>query len=412
MLVREAIEERLLGPEEPGAGSAARLPRSLKLDRASVRTALYRRLAASRLFALGGKSGALRSAQARSGRPFSPDVRQRVIVKALVSRHAGAQRGAALAKHVSYLGRSGAGVEGERPVFFDRSEDRVDAAEGTRGWVEDRHHFRFIISPEHSDRIRNLRGYVREVMGRVSADLGEPELNWIGTCHFDTGQPHAHVLVRGKRADGRDLVIPREYIGYGFRARAQEHAQELLGDLSRVDAEKRIWRETEANRFTSFDRRLLAAVDERGLVPDGVGGSDAWAALTRGRLQHLERLGLATREGGAYRLDSEIETKLRTLQIRQDIIRTLNQRRLEGTRDVRELGPEPVRGRVVSSGFHDELGTQPYTIVRDEAGAEHYAQLGSGVAPPKAGELATLARGHRGAARVLSADRGDPELSR
>jgi type IV secretory pathway VirD2 relaxase len=412
MLVREAIEERLTGPEARSGGSVARLPRSMKLDRASVRTALYRRLAASRLFALGGRSGALRAAQARSGRPFQADIRQRVIVKALVSRHAGAQRGAALAAHVRYLGRTGAGVEGERPTFFDRREDAVDAAERTQGWTEDRHHFRFIVSPEHGDRIRDLRAYVRQVMERVSADLGEPGLTWIGTCHFDTAQPHAHVLVRGRRADGRDLVIPREYIGYGFRARAQEHAQELLGDLSRVDAEKRIWRETEANRFTGFDRRLLAVVDQRGLVSDGVGGSDAWAALTRGRLKHLERLGLATRVGESYRLDGDMELRLRTMQMRQDVIRTLNQRRLEGARDVRELGPEQVRGRVVRSGFHDELGTEPYAVVRDGAGTEIYARLAFGGTPPVVGRTVVLSRTARGLGQVqdFAAGRPGPEL--
>ena len=48
----------------------------------------------------------------------------------------------------------------------------------------------------------------------------------------------------GRRAEGRDLVIPRDYVADGFRARAQEAAQERLGDLSRLDAERRIWRET------------------------------------------------------------------------------------------------------------------------------------------------------------------------
>jgi len=77
----------------------------------------------------------------------------------------------------------------------------------------------------HGDRIADLKNYTREVMRRVAEDLGQPELPWIGTCHFDTDQPHAHVLVRGKRASGKDLVIPRDYIGYGFRARAQEVAR-------------------------------------------------------------------------------------------------------------------------------------------------------------------------------------------
>lgn len=411
MLVSEAFEARLEARRSEGA--IARLPRSLKLDRGGVRTALLQRLSASKAFTLGQKSGTLRAAQARSGRPFRPDVRQRVIVKALVSRHAGGLPGAALAAHVRYLGRSGAGVEGERPTFFDRSEDGVDAATQTRGWTDDRHHFRFIISPEHGDRLRDLQGYVREVMARVSADLGEPGLDWIGNCHFDTDQPHGHVLVRGRRADGRDLVIPRQYIGYGFRARAQEVAQERLGDLSRPDAERRIWRETTTDRFTGFDRRLLAVLDERGTVPDGVGAGDTWAALSRGRLRHLERLGLAARNGDRYRLDPELEPKLKGLQLRQDVIRTLNQRRLDGGREVRELGSAAVRGEVVRRGFHDELAAQPYAVVRDAAGVEHYARLGFAATPPEVGSTVTLARNDRGTAQVqaLASGRGGPDQS-
>ena len=381
MLIREAIQSRLSagGGQEPEAVQV-RLPLSLKPDRVNVRTGLMRRLASSRAFALGDRSGVLRAAQGRSGRAFRLDVRQRVIVKALVSRHIGkgAERAAALAAHVSYLGRSGAGVEGARPEFFDRATDDVRPAAETGGWSEDRHHFRFIISPEHGDRIEDLKGYVREVMGRVSADLGQPDLKWLATCHYDTDQPHAHVLVRGRRGDGRDLVIPRDYIGYGFRARAQEVAQERLGDLSRVEAERRIWKETGADRFTGFDRRLLSAADANGMVEDGVGVNDAWAALTRGRLRHLEGLGLAVRAGRRYRLDGEMETKLRTLQARRDIIRTLNQRRLEGAREVRPLGTERVRGVVVKSGFHDEAGAAPFVVVKDAARVEHYARVRAG----------------------------------
>ncbi|MBA4793652.1 MAG: relaxase/mobilization nuclease domain-containing protein [Phenylobacterium sp.] len=411
MLVRQAIEARLSGANgREEEGPRVRLPRSMKRDRQGVRTALYQRLAASRLFALGDRSGVLKAAQGRSGRAFRLDVRQRVIVKALVCRHKGkgAVRGAALARHVAYLGRSGAGVEGARPEFFDRDAEGLNAVERTGGWGADRHHFRFIISPEHGDRIDDLKGYVGEVMARVSADLGEPGLAWIGTCHFDTDQPHAHVLVRGKRDDGRDLVIPRDYIGYGFRARAQEVAQERLGDLSRAEAERRIWKETGVDRFTGFDRRLLAAADQDGLVDDGVGRSDAWAALTRGRLRHLEKLGLASPFGHRYRLAADLEVKLRTLQIRQDVIRTLNQRRLEGARNVQQLGDQKVRGRVVRSGSHDELGGAAYVIVRDRAGTEHYARLAFGRSSPKLGAQVELMPGPKGA-QILGLGRSTAE---
>lgn len=405
MQVRTAIEARLT-QSSPGDVSnlRVRLPTRLKSDKTSVRVAMFQRLAASRLFAYGDRSGCLRAAQNRSGRPFRLDVRQRVMVKALVSRHMGKgfARGAALAAHVSYLGRAGAGEDGAQAEFFGASREIVDGSAATEGWAKDRHHFRFIISPEHGDRIADLKGYTREVMGRVGEDLGEPTLNWIAVCHFDTDQPHAHVLVRGRRADGRDLVIPRDYIGYGFRARAQEVAQERLGDLSRQDAERRIWRETEADRFTAFDRRLMAAVDADGSVADGVGGTDAWTALTRGRLRHLERLGLATPVGRRYRLDPDMEPKLRRLQLSRDVIRTLNQRRLEGARGVSQLGREAVTGRVVKAGFHDELGGSPYVVVRTTAGQEFYGRLGVGRAAPALGKTVTLQLDQRGVAQVLS----------
>ena len=403
MTVRREMEDRLgAASTAPSDGPHVRLPTAPGKDANGVRTGLLRRLAGSRTFALGDRAGVLRAAQNRSGRPFRLDVRQKVIVKALVSRHVGrgAGRGAALGKHVAYLGRAGAGADGARSEFFDARAEGLDASGETAAWGADRHHFRFILSPEHGERLA-LKAYVREVMARVCADLGDDKLAWVATCHYDTDQPHAHVLLRGRRTDGRDLVIPRDYIGYGFRARAQEVAQERLGDLSRVEAERRVWRETGADRFTGLDRRLLSGRDAEGMVDDGVGATDAWAALTRGRLRHLETLGLATREGGRYRLVDDLEPRLRTLQVRRDVIRTLNQRRLEGARDIRVFQSGVVRGRVVRTGFHDEAGASPWAVVRDQDGVEHYARLATGSPSLKIGATATLRRGETGLAQAL-----------
>ena len=404
MLIRDAIQSRVLarGARDPEVIQVD-LPLSLKTERLNVKNGMLKRLASSKAFFLGNRSGVLKAAQNRSGRAFRLDVRQRVVVKALVSRHAGkgADRAAALAKHVIYLGRSGAGLDSARPEFFDRERDGLRPQSEIDHWCDDRHHFRFIISPEHGDRLE-LRSYVREVMRRVSADLGEPHLKWVGTCHYDTDQPHAHVLVRGQRDDGRDLVIPRDYMGYGFRARAQEVAQERLGDLSRVEAERRIWKETEANRFTGFDRRLIASADRDGMVQDGVGANDAWSALTRGRLRHLEGLGLATRVGRRYRLDGDMEMSLRTLQARRDIIRTLNQRRLEGAWDIRAMSQGSVRGVVVKAGFHDEAGSAPFVVVRDPAGLEHYARLRTGSPSLQVGKQTMLHLMPEGLAQVMT----------
>lgn len=411
MSVRESIAARLQDLDPERAARAA-LPMRLRPENMAVRAGLLRRLAASRHFALGDRSGTLSAAQRRSGRVFRLDVRQRVIVKALVSRHVGlgVGRGAALAKHVAYLGRQGAGVEAGRAEFFDASRDGLDGAVATKAWSDDRHHFRLIVSPEHGDRIADLRGYVREVMVRVSADLGEPNLTWMATCHYDTDQPHAHVMVRGRRGDGRDLVMPRAYVGYGLRARAQEVAHERLGDLSRAEAERRVWRETDADRFTALDRRLVAGADLERRVEDGLGRKDAWGALLRGRLRHLERLGLAGRIGASFRLAPDLEPRLRSLERGKDIIRTLNQRRLEGARDIRVADGRRLEGLVVARGTHDELGASPFVVVRDRGGAEHYARLAPGRMLPEVGREIALAGGERGIFAIV-AGRGGPELT-
>ena len=404
MLVRDRFDELLAsGPDPDVDGLRVQLPGRLKRDQCDVRTAMFIRLAASRNFALGDRAGALKAAQNRSGRSFRLDVRQRVIVKAMVSRHQGkgAARAAALGAHVAYLGRQGAGVEGEQADFFDRETDVINARAAIRDWSRDRHHFRLIISPENGERIRDLRDYVRDVMGRVGADLGQPDLRWIATCHYDTDQPHAHVLIRGRRSDGRDLVIPRDYISYGLRARAQEAAQERLGDLSRVDAERRVWKETQADRFTALDRRLLAAADENGCVDDGVGGTDAWSALTRGRLRTLEGLGLATREGRRFRLHADMEPRLRELEVRRDIIRTLNQRRLESGRVAQIARPGRLAGEVVKTGTHDELGARRFVLVRDGKGGEQYARLSVGAVALVPGQRVGLEVEAAGMAQIV-----------
>lgn len=405
MTVRSALDLRMAALSAPtDEGVQVRLATSLKRD-ASVHTAILQRLSSSMRFSYGARAGALRTAAKQSGSAFRLDVRQRVIVKALVSRHLGKgmARGKALAAHVRYLGRDGAGQEGEAGTFFDREADAVDGAERIGGWAEHRHHFRFIVSPEHGDRIADLHDYTRDVMRRVCADLGEPDLPWMAVCHHDTDQPHAHVLIPGRRANGRDLVISRNYVAYGFRARAQEAAQERLGDLSRIDAERRIWRETQRDGFTGFDRRLLAGMDAKGRVEDAVGGRSAWAALTRGRLAHLEALGLAERQGRGFKLADDLEARLRRLQMSKDVIRTLNQHRLESGRTAEVFREGRVTGRVTRAGFHDELGGSPFVMVRDAQGADHYVRLAAGTALPSVGAQATMGLDARGVAQVIPA---------
>src|SRR5690606_31908910 len=89
MTVRSIVEDRMsVLSTSADVGLQVRLATSLKRD-GSVRTSMLKRLSSSMRFSYGARAGALKTAARRSGSAFRVDVRQRVIVKALVSRHIG-----------------------------------------------------------------------------------------------------------------------------------------------------------------------------------------------------------------------------------------------------------------------------------------------------------------------------------
>ena len=108
MLIRDAIEGRVSARSERTVDAVhVGLPLSLKTERMDVKSGMLKRLASSRAFTLGNRSGVLKAAQNRSGRAFRLDVRQKVIVKALVSRaHGQGRRSGSRARQACGLPRA------------------------------------------------------------------------------------------------------------------------------------------------------------------------------------------------------------------------------------------------------------------------------------------------------------------
>jgi hypothetical protein len=328
--MRDRLASRLIARPE---AIQPRMPSRLKGDAGSVRASLARKLVGARMFGRNGGSngGGGKSTGGKSGGgSMSVRAAQRVVVKAFVARHGGmrgvANPAKAIAGHVRYLARDGVGHDGSDANFYgpEGAIERSDVNETTSAWAEDRHHFRLIISPEQADKMEDFEGYVRDVMHDVGADLKEPKLTWIAINHFDTDQPHAHVLIRGVRAKGTTLVIPRDIISHGIRHRAEHHAQILLGDKTRGEAELQLFARTKANYWTDIDGKLgkLAQVNEGVLPSTELNRHDTFGAIARGRVIHLERMGLATRSVQGVTFAPDIKRRLETLQRSRDEIRS------------------------------------------------------------------------------------------
>lgn len=129
-------------------------------------------------------------------------------VKARVVRQNG--QGAPLARHLGYLQREGVTRDGENACMFGAETDDADVKGFGERCKDDRRHFRFIVSPEDAVEMADLKTFTRELMAQAERDLGT-KLDWIGVDHWNTDNPHVHVILRGCADDGQDLVIDRDY---------------------------------------------------------------------------------------------------------------------------------------------------------------------------------------------------------
>ena len=346
----------------------------------------------------GHAGSSFRSSQGRSrsrfgrGRRAAVSIRlrsnaRRVVMKARVVRHQGTRfRSAPLPKHIAYLKRDGVTRDGADARMFDASSDAADKQAFAERAADDRHHFRFIISPEDAAELTDLRTFTRELMQDVERDLGT-RLDWVAVDHWNTDNPHVHVLIRGRADDGQDLVISRDYISRGFRDRAAERVTFELGPRSEHEIRTALEKEVEAERWTSLDRALRDIADDDGGVADlRPGGEDdpEMRRLMLGRAAKLERLGLAEQIGPAqWTLKPGIEPTLRDLGIRGDIIKTMHRAMSGADREPDIAGfaihgdapADPVLGRLVQRGLDDELKGSAYAIVEGVDGRTHHLRF-------------------------------------
>ena len=348
-----------------------------------------------------------------------------VVIKTRVVRHTA--RAAPLAAHLNYLRREGVTRDGEKARLFGPETDEVDGRAFAERCQDDRHHFRFIVSPEDAVDMADLKSFTRDLMGQMERDLCT-KLDWAGVDHWNTDNPHVHIIVRGRAEDGQDLVISRDYIKEGMRARAADLVTQELGLRTDLDIRRNLERQVEAERWTQLDRQLVRDGRQTGAIDMAIDPNaqpDEYHALKVGRLRKLETLGLADQVGpGQWMIDAKAEATLRELGERGDIIkrmhRALTDRGIERGSAGYVLAAEsldaPVIGRLVDRGLDDELKGSAYAVVDGVDGRTHHIKLPDleAAGDSAAGSIVELrafddAQGQR---RVAIAVRSDLDIDR
>lgn len=324
-----------------------------------------------------------RSASVRANRLLIGRSRTVIIKTRLVRHHA---RAAPLAAHLTYLRREGVTRDGEKARLFGPQTGEVDGGAFAERCGDDRHHFRFIVSPEDAVDMADLKCFARDLMGQMEKDLGT-KLDWAGVDHWNTDNPHLHIILRGRTDDGQDLVISRDYIKEGMRARAADLVTQELGPRTDLDIRRNLQRQVEAERWTQLDRQLVRDRPDTGVVDltsPANAQPDEYHVLKVGRVRKLETLGLAEQVGpGQWIIDDKAEATLRELGERGDIIkrmhRALTEQGIERGSANYVLAAErldtPVVGRLVDRGLDDELKGSAYAVVDGTDGRTHHIKL-------------------------------------
>ncbi len=329
-----------------------------------------------------GKSRGFLSANAARRGAFQFDARQRAVVKIHYFSHGGGGAGA-LRAHARYVARDAAArapgsepaletasearsgeatptaeaqaraharylVRGQRPersVFYDAIDNHMDGGGRAAAWArEDRRHFRMILAPENGTRLADLKDFTREVMSRAEAALGA-RLEWVAVDHWDTANPHTHIILRGRHEDGRDLVIPREYVSHGFRNAARDVATERLGERTRDDARLALQREALAHRPTQLDQIIDGQLRDDGRLRiarlRAPNGAPELTDALKARAHELKRLGLATEvERNVLFFERGWRDGLKAMEMHLDIRKALVRAR---TQDLTRAHSDPAR---------------------------------------------------------------------
>ncbi len=270
-----------------------------------------------------------------------------------------------------YLARQAAQLENTPGLGFDGHADDLDIPKVLNVWQEsgDPRIWKVIISPEMAHKL-DLKEHVRAVMGHVEKDLSA-RLEWVAIGHYDTDNPHAHIVIRGIDREGQEVRMTREYFTKGFRLRSQQEATRVLGFRLKEDILLVREKQIKSLHITELDREIESKLNESHFITLSSGPKSAFAyekeLQLKGRLMFLEGLGQAKRDSSvSWYVEPGFLECLKYIQTKNDIIKSRRAQDLsneqiksleELARQLKPKGPSLHLSLIKEVTDHDRPGT-------------------------------------------------------
>ena len=292
--------------------------------------------------------------------------------------------------HGYYLVRQDAQLENKPGLGFDANDEDLNIPKTLRKWQEDGdpRFWKIIISPEMAHKL-DLKEHIRAVMGHVEKDLGT-KLEWVAIDHYNTDNPHAHVVMRGVDQDGKELRINQEYFTKGFRQRSIQEATKKLGLRLEQDIILQRDHAVRAMHITEIDREIVRKLTDDNFInfthPEAPFKYKQELQL-KGRLMFLEEIGLAKKfTSASWHVDPGFMSYLKFMQNQQDIVKTKN-RHLGNifnpnlpviVNNLEQIG-QVLIGRIVGTGLSERAGEPRYMLIEGIDNKIHYVLPSIGI---------------------------------
>ena len=282
-----------------------------------------------------------------------------------------AKKPTAWVAHGKYLERDGTQKDGSPAQPFGSAIDKHGSLNDAMKVFaeEDKVMWKAVISPEFGERVdlkKLVNGYVRVMEKELHT-----KLEWAAVEHYNTGHPHIHLLIRGKDEHGKELRLSPDWLKDRARAIGEEETTKQIGHRTEKDIQLAKERMVDADRWTTIDNQIVVESEKnKGFVAGYDNSRSAHDQhLIAARMAHLEKLGLAKRDGLDWAVRSDMEPALRQIGQLQDRTKMLHahQAMLTEKHAVAQVHIKPpvgtvIAGRVVGGGLN-EATDKPYLII-------------------------------------------------
>ena len=366
---------------------AKKAPRRVKDDEARLNAEIQRLV--SRIRTKGAKSKSIKSARgglqsmgARGVVVKENDLySRRVVVKASYILASNKNSRARIRHHLHYAGQGKSDELKQTPVLYGADGDTINFIKTVNGFETAPHMFNIIISPEDGKKL-DLTEFTKDFIAVIEKDL-KTKLDWVAGNHYDTNDPHIHLLIKGSDENGKPLLMKRDYIAKGLRARAGQVATKKIGLRSYEEVVSSLERKICSTKKCELDNIIVkhcvnGAFD---LSKANSQLNDLPSSLFTRRLEFLSTKGLVTKiKESCWQIKDGLPEQLRNIDRTHSIISKLSDGLKVNKQDceiisAKTMADRVVKGHVVERGYADDRESREYLLIKSKEKKFIYVEL-------------------------------------